>query len=180
MLAAITSRKGNASGPTRDKTFSRFCLPTNVAVIVKRGLVRPGRVLVDHTTYRVRRNRDGSFVVPEAASQSPGRVNYLFLRDQLFLENPLYKVAVLFHTGETTFEFDRRTYSIGPLTDGRVLIREQDRTVVEGRVTPTGVRLDTIAAELEPIQNELAFGLALRTEDLDRQFNPHIRRTRWS
>jgi hypothetical protein len=44
--------------------------------------------------------------------------------------------------------------------------------VLEGRVTPSGVRLETLAMDLEPIQKELAFCLALRSEDLDRQLSP--------
>jgi hypothetical protein len=143
-----------------------------VTITVKRGVVRPGRIVVDHVSYRVHRDRDGSFIVPEIAAEGPGRVRYLSLRDEMFLENPSYQVEVRFRPGETSFEFDRNTYRIEPMTEGRILVRERERTVVEGRVTPSGVRLEAVAPELQPIQNELAFGLALRSEDLDRQFHP--------
>jgi len=142
-----------------------------VTIVVKRGLVRAGRIVVDEVSYRARRDGMGSYIVPEARTQAPGHVRYLFWRDHLYLENPSHRVEILFHTGETSFEFDDRTYQIGPMTEGHVIIRERNRTVVEGSVTPSGVRLETIAVELEPIQNELAFGLALRSEDLFRQLN---------
>jgi len=148
-----------------------------VVVTVKRGVLRAGRVVVDHVSFRVRRDADGSYLVPESASHEPGRVRYLTLRDHLFLETLLNKIEIMFHPKETSFGFDERTYRIEPITDGKILIRERDRTVVEGHVTPSGVRLETVAPELEPIQNGLAFGLALRSEDLDRQFHPKAPRT---
>ena len=153
---------------------SAACYPSKVVVTVKRGLLRAGRIVTDHTSFRVRRDADGSYIVPESSSQEPGRVRYLFLRDYLFVENPFHKIEIVFHPTETSFDFDNRTYRIEPMTEGKIVIRDRDRTVVEGRVTPSGVRLERIAIELEPIQNELAFGLALRSEDLDRQFHPKV------
>lgn len=142
-----------------------------MVITVKRGLIRAGRIVVDHDTYRVRRDGKGSFIVSKSGADASGLVRYLKWRDLLFLENPPHKVEIRFLPGETSFEFDNRTYRIGPMTDGHVVIHERDRKVVEGRVTASGVRLETVAVELEPIKNELAFGLALRSEDLARQFH---------
>ena len=91
-----------------------------MVITVKRGLIRAGRIIVDHDTYRVRRDGKGSFIVSKSDADASGLVRYLKWRDLLFLENPPHKVEIRFLPGETSFEFDNRTYRIEPMTDGHV------------------------------------------------------------
>ena len=49
-----------------------------------------------------------------------------------------------------------------PVGRGVVVIMCNDKPVAKGRLTITGVRLDFVDPELEPISAEIALGLALR------------------
>jgi hypothetical protein len=91
------------------------------------------------------------------------------MRERLLLDNSRGEIEVKFDPNLGTFEFDGRTYVIGSMKGGDILVRERDRRVIEGRVTVSGVRLEKVAIDLVPIQRELAFGLALRSEDLARE-----------
>jgi hypothetical protein len=141
-------------------------------ITVRRGLVRAGRVIVDDVRWRVKRDGKEDFKVHGPDFRVVGGIRYLFWRDTALLETPLHKIEISFRSQETSFVFASRTYRLGSMNEGRIVIRERERVVLEGRVTPSGVRLETLAMDLEPIQKELAFCLALRSEDLDRQLNP--------
>jgi len=140
-----------------------------LVVTVKRGLVRAGRILIDGTNIRVRRDRQGSYVIPAFGSQGLAHVQYFFMRDRLVLKTARGEVEITFGRNLATFEFDARTYQIESMSKGDIIVRERDRIVIEGRVTVSGVRLQKVSTDLEPIQIEFAFGLALRSEDLSRQ-----------
>jgi len=55
-----------------------------------------------------------------------------------------------------------RTYRIQPSAWGRVTILDGNRPVVQGRLTLSGIRLDSVDPEFRDIERELAFGLAQR------------------
>ena len=59
---------------------------------------------------------------------------------------------------------------------GEISIKEGDRPVVRGHGTVSGVRLLEVAPEIEALERELAYGLALRSlaldKDLWREDNP--------
>jgi hypothetical protein len=143
---------------------------------VRRGLVRAGRVIVGEVSWRVKREDEGVFNVYGSDFRLAGCIRYLFWRDHAFLETGSHKVEISFHSRESSFVFNGATFRLGSMNEGRIVIRERDRVVMEGRVTPGGVRLEAVAMDLEPIQRELAFCLALRSEDLYRQFHPPERR----
>ena len=111
----------------------------------------------------------GEYLIRGTGPQDSGRVRYFWDRDHAILENPFGEVEIRFRPNGTHFVFDRRTYRIGSMIYGRIVIYERDRLVAKGRVTPSGVRLDTLAVDLHPIQRELALVLALRSEDLSHQ-----------
>lgn len=51
---------------------------------------------------------------------------------------------------------------------GNISIKEGGRPAVRGHTTVSGVRLLVVAPDLEPLERELAFGLALRSSALDK------------
>lgn len=139
-----------------------------MVVAVKRGLVRTGQVVVDGTSYRIRREREGWLSILDSAGHVSGRIRYLEFRDRFALTNGHGNVDTVFRPGYGSFEFGGRTYVIESMESGQLVVHQDLRSVVRGRVTPEGVRLEFVAGELHPIQKELALGLALRSEDLSR------------
>src|SRR5207249_10249545 len=127
------------------------------------------RITTLRPNMRARRDRNGSYVIPALGDQGHANVQYLFMRERLELKKARSEVEITFGRNLATFEFDARTYQIGSMSKGDNIVRERDRIVIEGRVTVSGVRLQKVSTDLEPIQRELAFGLALRSEDLSRQ-----------
>ena len=140
-----------------------------MGVLVRRGIVRAGRLIADGVSYRIRRAGQGEYLIQRMGPYDIGCVRYFAYRDHLILENPWGRIEIRFHPTGTSFAFDRRFHRIGSMLEGRIVIYERHRLVAKGRVTPSGVRLETLAPDLHPIQRELALGLALRSEDLSRQ-----------
>lgn len=141
-------------------------------VVAKHHFLRPSVVIADGTRYRVRREGLGAFRVARTNPEYAGRLIYRKFRDQASIDRPEGRLDIRFEERETEFAWDRHTYRLGDMLDGDIRIREQDLLVVEGRVTVSGVRLRTLISDLDPVIRELAFVLALRSEDV-RRFAPN-------
>ncbi len=127
----------------------------------KIGILRD-RLVVEGTEYPLRREGGGWITVPDIGSRHGGRVRYEALRDRIRIEGPTGSATIPFHWRHTTFTFHGRTYRVGPMAWGHVMVSREERPMVTGRVTLSGVRLGYVAPELEPIARELAVGLAYR------------------
>ncbi len=142
-----------------------------VAVVAKTGILGGGRVRTEEGVYRIRQAADGWYSILGRTPAS-GRVRYNGARDILEIERPGVSLSIQFRSEleKTAFELDRTVYDVATMDFGRISIRERGRSVVEGRVTPSGVRLESVAPDLQPIERELAFGLALRSNEVARGF----------
>jgi hypothetical protein len=132
-----------------------------VTLEAKVGILRD-RLVVEGAEVPLRREGDGWITVPPVGARSGGRVRYEALRDRIRIESPAGRVLVPFHWRHTSFSFGGRTYRLGPMAWGHIMVSQEDRPVATGRVTMSGVRLGYVAPELEPIAPELAVGLAYR------------------
>jgi len=143
-----------------------------VAIVAKTGIFGGGKVRTEDAVCKVRPAGEGWYSIPGRTSGDSGRVRYHGARDILEIERPGVSLTIQFRSEmeKTTFELDRIAYDVATMDFGRVSIQERGRSVVEGRVTPGGVRLDSVAPELQPIERELAFGLALRSNEIARNF----------
>ena len=137
-----------------------------------------GKVRTPEGIYDVRRDADGWYTVAGPAVQQPGRVRYNDDRNLLEIERPGLSVSIHFRPEleHTTFELTGHTYEVGTMDFGEISIKEGDRPVVRGHGTVSGVRLLEVAPEIEALERELAYGLALRSlaldKDLWREDNP--------
>ena len=124
--------------------------------------IRRDRLVVEGTEYPLRREGKGWVRVPAVGSRGGGRVRYDTLRDRIRIEAPGGTAVIPFHSRKTRFTFGGRTYRVGPMAWGHVMVSRDNRPVATGRLTLSGVRLGYVAPELEPIADELAVGLAYR------------------
>lgn len=144
-----------------------------MAVVAKIGLrEQHGKVRTAEGIYEVRRSPDAWYTIPGPAAGEPGRVKYDDERDVLYIERPGVGLSIRFlgETERTTFAFGGQTYDVATMDFGTISIRDGDRRVVLGHVTVSGVRLLSVAPELQPIERELAFGLALRSDAISKGF----------
>jgi len=143
-----------------------------VAVVAKTGILGGGRVRTEEGVYGIRQAADGWYSILGRTAGDSGRVRYNGARDILEIQRHGVRLSIQFRSEleRTTFELDRTVYDVATMDFGRISIRERGRSVVEGRVTPSGVRLESVAPDLQPIERELAFGLALRSNEVARGF----------
>ncbi len=144
-----------------------------MVVVAKVGVLEEhGRVRTDEGTFTVRPADDGWFAVSGKTPEESGRVRYDASRAVLEIERPGVRVAIPFRPElqRTTFELGGHVYEVGNMDFGNISIKEGTRTVVQGHVTTSGVRLLTVEADLKPLERELAFGLALRSSEVDKDF----------
>jgi hypothetical protein len=142
-----------------------------VVVVAKLGIrERSGKVRTPDGIYKIGAPQEGWYTIPAPAGEVPGRVRYTDERDLLEIERSNESVSIHFRPEleHTTFELNGRTYEVGTLDFGSILIKEGGRAVVRGHGTVSGVRLLDISPDLESWERELAFGLALRAAGLDR------------
>ncbi len=131
-----------------------------------------GKVRTAEGIVEVRRSPDGTYSVPAPAAGESGRVKYDDEHDMLEIERPGVYVSIHFRgeTEHTRFEFGGHVYEVGTMDFGAISIKEGGRPVVQGHVTVSGVRLLSVAPDLQPIQRELAFGLALHSDAISKGF----------
>jgi len=98
----------------------------------------------------------------------PSRVRYFQFRDRATIATNGETIVFRFRRGGATVGWRGRAYRLHDMSGGRIRMTRDDREVVTGRVTPSGVRLDVVARELLPIVRSLALVLALHSEDLSR------------
>ncbi len=127
----------------------------------KIGILRD-RLVVEGVEYPLRREGGGWITVPAVGPCPAGRVRYEALRDRIRIEGAFGSALVPFRWRRTRFTFGGRTYHVGPMAWGHVMVSRDERPVITGRVTLQGVRLGFVAPELRPIADELAVGLAYR------------------
>lgn len=132
-----------------------------VALEAKIGILRD-RLVVEGVEVPLRREGRGWIRVPPVGSQPGGRVRYEAPRDRIRIEAPAGSALVPFRLRRTSFSFRGRTYRVGPMVWGHVMVSQEDRPVITGRLTMTGVRLGYVAPELASIAPELVVGLAYR------------------
>ncbi len=131
-----------------------------------------GKVRTPEGTVEVRRGDDGWFVIPGLGSEPSGRVRYDAEREALALEHGDVRVSVQFRreSQDTTFTMGGHVFTLGRMDFGELSIREGTRVIVRGHATLSGVRLTLVGPELQPMERELALGLALRGSSLDDEF----------
>jgi len=144
-----------------------------VTVVAKVGMrEQHGKVRTAEGIVEVQRSPDGTYEVPAPADGQPGRVKYDDEHDVLEIERPGVHLSIQFRgeTEHTVFEFGGRTYEVATMDFGAISIKDAGRPAVQGHVTVSGVRLLSVAPDLQPIQRELAFGLALRSDAISKGF----------
>jgi len=124
-------------------------------------------IRIDAVAYPIVKERNGWHRI-DGLANGPRRVRFELLHDRFRTDSTDGRIVVQFRLRHSGFEWQGARYRIGPmilfrpLCRGPVIITRQENPVMTGRLTYTGVRLDYIAGELEPISPELALGLALR------------------
>lgn len=131
-----------------------------------------GKVRTDAGVFDVVHVGEGWFTVSGPVAEGIGRVRYEPSQGILEIERPGIRLVVDFQPEMegTRFTFQGHAYQAGAMDFGTIWIKEGERKVVQGHVTASGVRLTLVAPEVQPIERELAFGLALRGEALDEDF----------
>src|SRR2546422_10251572 len=119
------------------------------------------RLLVGPIEYQVQRGRQGWRHVVDPRG-STGRVRHDSWRDRILIESPVGSLQIRFRWRHTTFLWRGRTYRITPMVWSRITIFDGDRPVVEARLTWSGVRLESVSPDFQPIERELAIGLGQR------------------
>lgn len=130
-----------------------------MTVEAKIGLIHH-RVLVDGVELGVQNERDGWHRIEGAPHAS--RVRYSGWSDRLWIEGPEGPMEIRFRWRGTNFTWRGREYRVRSSLWNRVLVEEGGRVALSGRTTWSGVRLQYVAPDLEPISSALALGLALR------------------
>lgn len=100
--------------------------------------------------------------LPSATASPRGRVRYEACRDRIRIESPRATTVIPFRRKRTSFTYQGRQYRVGPMAWGHIMVSRDDRPVITGRVTLSGVRLGYVAPELAPIAGALAVGFAVR------------------
>jgi len=141
-----------------------------VVVVAKVGIRRGGKVRTPEGVYDVTPADDGWFVVPGPPAEGSGRVRYRDELDLLEIERRDVKFSLHFRPEleRTTFELNGHVYEVGTTDFGNISIREGSRPIVRGHGTVSGARLLALAADLAPLERELAFGFALRLSAQDK------------
>ena len=137
-------------------------------VLVKHRLRGDGRIWIDYTKTKVLRDTGGWYAVQSPSSLEDARVLYRPAQDLVVIEQSEEFLRVPFKDGEGTFTWEGRTYRIGSMALGEVRIHEGSRPVAQGWATTSGLRLEIVEPELLGLVRALAWGLALRSEDLAR------------
>ena len=133
-----------------------------VTVEARMGILRD-RLYVDRHECEILRGRHGWRHVVDPNGRG-GRVRYDSWRDRIDIESPDGSLQIRFRLRHTTFSWRGRTYSVTSTGWSRVTVTdEQRRTVVEARLTWSGIRLESLDPEFRPIERELALGLAQRS-----------------
>lgn len=165
-------KRGGAGSAAR-KAIRRSRLAGAVTVVAKISLrEHRGKVRTDGGVFDVEHAGEGWFAVSGPAAEGAGRVRYEPNQGILEIERPGIRLVVDFQPEMqgTRFTFGGHTYQAGSMDFGTIWIKDGERNVVQGHVTLSGVRLTLVAPEMQPIERELAFGLALRGEALDEDF----------
>ncbi len=144
--------------------------PGAVAVIAKLGLLEHhGKVRTEAGIFEAQGTMDEGYEVGGPQAEGPGHVRYDADRDVLDIQRPGIELSIQFRPEleRTTFTFRGHTYEVGTMDFGNIVIKEGAQPVVRGHETVSGVRLLSVGAELVPIERELAFGLAVRSAEVD-------------
>ncbi|HKZ90122.1 MAG TPA: hypothetical protein VJ300_07695 [Thermoplasmata archaeon] len=110
----------------------------------------------------VRRESGGWRSLPLPGGSEVGRVLYDGLRDRISVVTIDGTLDIRFRWRRTSFEWRGRRYAVGRMLWGHFTITEGTRIVASGTPTMSGVRLDDVMADLEPIARALVLALALR------------------
>lgn len=131
-----------------------------------------GKVRTDEGTFAVRAADEGWFTVAGKTPEDSGRVRYDPARALLEIDRPGVQVSIQFRPEleKTIFSLEGHLYEVATMDFGDIFIHEGNRSVVRGHVTVGGVRLLSVESDLKPIERELAFGLALRSSEADKEF----------
>ena len=137
-------------------------------VLVKHRLRGDGRIWIDYAKTKVLQDTGGWYAVQSPSGLEDARVLYRPVQDMVVIEQLGQFLRVPFHDGEGTFSWQGRTYRVGSMALGEVRIHEGARPVATGLVTTSGLQLETVEPELLGIVRALAWGLALRSEEIAR------------
>jgi len=158
-------------------------VPKVVVVVAKIGIRGKGKVRTPEGTYDVKPADDGWFVVSGPPIEGSGRVRYRDERDLLEIDRQGVTLSIHFRPEleHTTFEMSGHVYEMATTDLGNISIQEGSRPAVRGHGTVSGVRLLAVAADLAPLERELAFGFALRlsAQDKDLWDEDHPLLARW-
>ena len=158
-------------------------VPHVVVVVAKIGIRGKGKVRTQEGMYDVSPADDEWFVVSGSPGEESGRVRYRDEQDLLEIERRGVELSIHFRPEleHTTFELNGHVYEVATTDFGHISITEGSRPVVRGHGTVSGVRLLAVAADLAPVQRELAFGFALRlsAQDKDLWDEDHPLLARW-
>jgi hypothetical protein len=144
-----------------------------VVVAVKLGLLEQhGKVRTAEGIFEVRRGDDGWYSVAGPNPEASGRVRYDAEQELLEIDHEGTDLSIHFRPEleRTTFELDGRVYDVASMHSGEISIKGGTRLVVRGHATVSGVRLTTVDVDLQPLERELAVGLALRSTALEEEF----------
>lgn len=158
-------------GRTDGKDIHASAVLQFVVVVAKIGITeKRGKVRTPEGIYEVNRAADGWYSVAGPVGQEGGRVRYNDDRNLLEIQRPRFSLSIHFRPEleHTTFELNGHVYEVETMDFGNISIKEGGHPVVRGHGTISGVRLIDVAPDFEPLERELAFGLALRSGALDK------------
>ena len=144
-----------------------------MVVVAKIGFLgEKGKVRTPAGIFGVHPGDDNWYTVEGPVTEGAGRVRYDDERNLLEIQRPGISLSIHFRPEleHTTFELNGHLYEIGTMDFGDITIKEGNLRVVRGHGTISGVRILEVAPELESVERELAFGLALRSAALDKDF----------
>ncbi len=122
------------------------------------------------------RDTGGWCVVNGIHAEETARVLYREMDDLNVVCWPTLILRIQFRGGEGHFEWEGRPYHIATMIEGEIRLDQEGRSAARGHVTPAGIHLGTVAAELLPLIRPLVWGLALRSEHVgrDSRFEPPL------
>lgn len=124
------------------------------------------RVVQDGVRLPVVREPGGWIAIARPRDGGTVRMRYGAILDRVNISAPEGRLEFRFRSGGAFFDWAGRRYRIGPLIWGRVTVLEGERPAITGKVTFSGVRINYVSPELEPIALGLAAALGYRAAAL--------------
>jgi hypothetical protein len=132
-----------------------------MTIEVRLGLLRH-TLVVDGVRIPIRREGHGWYALEDPSRPAVSRIRHGPFSDRLQLVTPAGTVDIRFGWRRSEFSWNGRAYRVRSVLGRQVRVEDGPRVAMEGKTTWSGIRVDYVAPDLEPIAQELATGLAFR------------------